>query len=337
MPLKQACFCAAWFTAVCAVAFVGIMTVTNSWTSITATVFARNSAALHVTSAYSSASHVLNEAWGNSAIVVVLAVVGTIIALNDRLERKVLLSAYLAAASLAFPVAQAYEDTAVSLKKHVAYGCVFAVLIAGYGVSRIGKYLSDRRYVAAICGFVVLTIPGAQGVMSAASWFQSWPNQSTLTARIAPLLADHPSVLVSLEGGTYFCQYYYAKYGNAWEGCSNSLNLYQIKAAVSDIIVLGYPASIAPPSGFPASLLLSRNATSIQYVNALEQAIYGGGVDVRSSTPEAQFADALEKSKRYVLVAIGPCDSNSNTIIYTIWKRVPPTGTSTQAKKVVPS
>jgi putative flippase GtrA/glycosyltransferase involved in cell wall biosynthesis len=324
MTTKTAAFCAAWFVGTSVLAFAAIMTLSKCWPGIIATVFARNGTALHVTDSYSSVSHVFNESWGYLALLTVLAVIGAICAIGNRIDRSaVLLLSYLAVTSLVFPAAQAYGHTGTSIKKHIAYGAIFAVVAAGYGVSEVVRALPVRRFLSVACCAIAALFPAVSAYESAASWFQSWASQSSILEKLSPLLASHPPMTISMYGGTYFCQYEYARYGNAWEGCSNSLNLGNVEDGKSDIIVLGYPATLAPPSALPAELLLSPNATNIQFINALDQSGSGGEINLQNETSLSRVTTLLDAgSDRYRLMGTGSYGSNQSVDVYAVWQRI---------------
>jgi hypothetical protein len=187
------------------------------------------------------------------------------------------------------------------------------VLAAGYGLSRlVGSATARRSVVAVSCGLVYL-FPVLDAYSSAASWFHSWPNNSSLQSVLGPLTKGHPNMVVSLQNGSYLCDYEYSKYGSAWLGCSLDLNVANIKASKADFIVLGYVTPLGRSSSLSPSMLLSLNKTSIAFINLLEQG---------QTQHETQLTEFLEKTSLYKLKAAGPYDTGEAAGIYTIWERV---------------
>jgi len=148
---------------------------------------------------------------------------------------------------------------AVSLKKHLAYGAIFASMAAGYGLAQLARSLPTLRFAASACCVVAMIYPAVNGFQEARSWYQSWPNQDSLLSKLDPLLTPQATVAVAVGNGEYLCPYYYAGMGNDWENCSSGITIGDVDAARPTVVVLGYSTSVAPPSHLPAGLLLSTN------------------------------------------------------------------------------
>ena len=319
MGSKQALFCTAWFTVTCAFVFGVIMTLSKTWQAITVTVLARNSSGISGANGYASPSHVFNDSWTYSGVIAILGLLGAILAISSEKRQQAALVTYLAAVAFVVPLAQAHETTAVSLKKHLAYGAIFAVMAAGYGLRKLTEALRGRRITALACCACAFTFPAVNGYMSAQNWYHTWPNDNSLLARLEPLLKRSPIWTTSLGGADYLCDYYYAGQGNSWERCHTNLTIRTAEQGTPEVIVLGYPASIAPPSRLPTQLLLSPAATQQQFLSFLSRNTAANS----AQNPElARLTKILETGHRYRLVATGPYDSNQSTAIYAVWQRV---------------
>lgn len=321
MGWKRATFCTGWLTAAALVVFALILTVSKTWSGIFFTVFARTSSTkLSNATSYASVGHVFNDSWTYSGVIAVLAAIAVIYAFSSRQESRSLLIAYLAVVTLVIPLAQAHDSTAVSLKKHLAYGGLFAAMAAGYGISQLVRTQPTQRFAALACCAVAFIFPAVNGIESAQSWFQSWPNESSVLSNLKPLLAGDPDVTVALGGDANFmCPYYYAPNGSSWENCHTILTLTDVASAVPKFIILGYPASVTPPSALPLNLLLSPDASQSQFMVALSQ--LADGSKVQNSKLLSTFTEILRTGGRYRLVASGPYDSNQSSGLYTIWER----------------
>jgi putative flippase GtrA/glycosyltransferase involved in cell wall biosynthesis len=317
MGAKKAISCAAWFAGVCVIVFVGIMTASKTWPGIMATVLSRQI----TTAGYASVAHVFDDSWTYSGVVALLALLGALFSISgaSRTRIEAVRTAYLTMIAFVIPLAQAHETTAVSLKKHLAYGAIFACLSAGYGLARLTQALPAKRWAVLTCSATAFAFPAVNGFQQSQSWYQSWPDQASLMSKLSPLLSSTPDVTVAMGGTAYLCDYYYADSGNAWEDCDTNLTISSAEAASTKYIVLGYPASIAPPGSLPANFLLSSSANQKQFLTYLSAS--SSGSKIQNSGELAQITAILEHEQRYRLIATGPYDSNQSTGIYTIWER----------------
>jgi hypothetical protein len=201
----------------------------------------------------------------------------------------------------------------------LAYGAIFACLSAGYGLARLTQALPAKRWAVLTCSATAFAFPAVNGFQQSQSWYQSWPDQASLMSKLSPLLSSTPDVTVAMGGTAYLCDYYYADSGNAWEDCDTNLTISSAEAASTKYIVLGYPASIAPPGSLPANFLLSSSANQKQFLTYLSAS--SSGSKIQNSGELAQITAILEHEQRYRLIATGPYDSNQSTGIYTIWER----------------
>lgn len=314
MGTRQAAFCAAWLAAVCILVFSGIMTIFKTWAGLFTTILSR-----HITTgANSSALHVFDDSWTYSGLIAILAVIGVIVTIGEGRRARTIQMAFLASLSLVIPIAQANEGTAVSLKKHLAYGAIFACMAAAYCLAKVVRSLSMPRIVIAACCVVGIVYPAVNGYQQSRSWYESWPNEGPLLAKLDPLLASTSNVSVSLTDGNYICPYHFAS-GDAWQNCATGTTISAVEQAKPNVIVLGYPASVPPPSTLPSGLLLSPNVSQSALLSAINEA---GGIRTSTNVELPQLTKILETSGKYRLVATGPYNSNQSDGIYTIWQKV---------------
>ena len=318
MGFKQAAFCATWLISACTLTFCVVMTVSKSWQGILTTVLARNATSINGANGYASPAHIFNDSWTYSGIVAILALIGGVFAASSHKRLHAIQVAYLAAIALVIPLAQIHETTAVSLKKHLAYGAIFATMAAGYGLSKLSNALPAQRFAAASCCSLAFIFPAVSGIQSAESWYRTWPDENSLLAKLTPMLSSNPTLTTSLGNAGYLCKYYYAPKGSDWEKCQSNLTIRAAREGTPQIIVMGYPASVTPPSRLPAHLLLSPATTQRQFLAFLSQDTTANAIQ----NPElAELTTILETGHQYRLVATGPYDSDQSTAIYAIWQR----------------
>ena len=322
MSFKQAAACAAWFGAAAGVTFAVIMTVCKTWPGITTTVLARQVN----TAGYSSASHVFHDSWSYIGIVAIFAAVGAVFALSSGDRKLGAQTLYLAAIALVIPIAQAHETTAVSLRKHLAYSGIFAVMAAGYGLTRFAKSLPAKRWAVVACCLAAFIAPAVDGIDQTLNWYHSWPDASSLVAKLQPYIGSHQVIAMGLGANNYLCYYEYANLGSLWEtNCIQGVTLSTARSMRAQYIVLGYQDFVEPASGLPADLLLSPQADRSSFLKFL-------GEENTPNSPQnpdlAELSQFLETSGKYKLVAVGPYDSDQSAAVYTIWQRVSPSQTA---------
>ena len=132
---------------------------------------------------------VLYEIWEYAGLIIVLAVIGAIIAIAIERRRHAALLALLGCAAFLVPAAQLHDQTAWSLDKHLAYGIWFAAIAAGYGCSRLIRWLPGSRRFAATCCLIALAYPAATSWESAWQRFHAWPDASTFISAFEPVAA----------------------------------------------------------------------------------------------------------------------------------------------------
>ena len=294
--------------------FAGILTATQTWTSILDVVIGRHAGAAHDASQYASVGHIFNDSWTYSGLIALAALVGVIIAIASGNRVEAAQVGYLAAIAFVIPLAQAHASTAVSLKKHLAYGAIFAVIAAGYGIRRIRDALPAQRWAAIACGVVAAVFPVVNGFQQSDNWYHTWPNSSSLIAQLGPRLTEPAPVTIDLSEASFLCDYYRADLGNLWESCQTSLSTSDITAATSQYIVVGYPTNALPGDAPQAPL-----ATQLQSIGAWARDPETSAADGYAEL--AKLTVTLEKSGRYRLMATGPYNSNQASLYYAIWQR----------------
>ena len=316
MGARQALYGTAWFAGACAVAFGLFMTVTKCWAAIITTVFARAIAP----GAYASPLHVFQDSWSYTGLIIILAVVGAVAAISADSRSRGLLVALLALAALVIPLAQAHEATAVSLKKHLAYGAWFAAIAAGYGCRKITEHVRIGQLAAVTCCAVAFMYPAVNGWWSAWAWYHSWYNANSLIAAEKKVLREVSGYLyIPPEGSdaaAYVSRYYLAPTGTGWgrfiDGAPSLAALSQDDVGA---VILVYPTSVSPPGGLPGEILLSPDdqTTHQQLLTYL-----GGTVD---NGQLSSLTAAIEQNPEYRLATVGPYDSATSAAIYAIWVR----------------
>jgi len=322
---RQAAACAAWFAGLTIAAFAIGMTASRCWPGLLNTVLTRQVS----TQQYASVAHVFSDSWTYGGFIAILAVIGAVYALSSGSRLAGTQTVYLAAVALVIPVAQAHDGTAVSLRKHLAYGGIFAVMAAGYGITRFAGSLPARRWAMLTCCAAAFAIPLSNGVMQADNWYRSWQDASSLDAALAPLLPTHPSMAVSLTDGNYLCRYDYAQLGNVWEECLRGLTAADVRKARTAYIILGYPGSVAASDSSLENRLQAPGTRQQKSANlrGVEKALANEPGDPQL----AQLTTVLEKSKRYRLVTLGSYNDAQTAALYSLWKRVPVPATASPA------
>jgi hypothetical protein len=332
MRAWQAAYCAALLTGGCIAFFGLLMTVTGSWSGIAWSIFQRGS------SDHQSRLLVLNDIWKYSALIMVLAVIGAAAAIFAEGRRRAALLVLLGGAVFVVPAAQLHYQTAFSLDKHLAYGIWFAAMAAGYGCSKLIRWLAGTRtQLAALCCAVAFTYPAVNSWQSAWHVDHGWPNARSFIASFKSVAA-HSRGLIYAPGQAHIGEYYtpqghdWRRWGgpsvlpldpvavprDAWE----SYYAARLRKGNCEVIALFYATTFSSVK-LPASILLSPHGPHI-YQDLL------GLVGVNSREPGLPALTlALEQDPAYRLVAVGPYDSGVSYLgynygIYAIWQKRAP-------------
>jgi 4-amino-4-deoxy-L-arabinose transferase-like glycosyltransferase len=137
-----------------------------------------------------SITRVLAEAWGWTAVVVVVALAGLALSLMRKSGRTDGLMIFtLAASCVLVPVEQMRDHTVVSLAEHVDIGAWFACIAGGYALAVLASLPRPRwvRFGLVTCMGAALTLVAAAGV-SQAQAMVNWPASTQLISSLRPLV-----------------------------------------------------------------------------------------------------------------------------------------------------
>ena len=325
MHRRQASLCTMWLVGILGVLFGLLMTVSGSWTGIMSTVISRSG------SDHQSILLVLDDSWGYSGLIAVLAVIGAITAFGVENRRRAALLALLGCTALVVPAAQFHEQTAWSLDKHLAYGILFAAIAAGYGCSRLIRKLTRvARQLAASCCVIAFIYPVATSWESAWNVYHAWPNASSFITKFTPIAAKSGGSIYISETGPENIAEYYTSQGRDSSRWSTALSLNpvtispkywesnyvtQLRNGNFGVIVLFYATTFSSIPKFPENLLVSPPSRSAdQEILRLE-----GDNPGEPGLPELTLV--LEKDRDYHLAAVGQYNSASQNGIYAIWRK----------------
>ena len=133
---------------------------------------------------------VLDDIWGYSGLITVLAVIGAITAFSAENGPRAALLVLLGCTAFIVPAAQFHDQTAWSLDKHLAYGIWFAAIAAGYGCSRlIQQAPRNQQATCSFCCVIAFVYPAATSWQSAWDVYHAWPNASSFITKFTPIAA----------------------------------------------------------------------------------------------------------------------------------------------------
>jgi hypothetical protein len=138
------------------------------------------------------------------AVVLVLAVLGIVLSWRERARRRSVLCAVLVVAALLAPVSQAYDQTTVSLYKHVVFGLWFGAMAAGYALSRAVDLNAAKAWRV---GLAAAVFTGLVGFDQASGFYGFWPNTTRLMAAVERDLPARGRIL--MQNGDEMVAYYY--------------------------------------------------------------------------------------------------------------------------------
>jgi hypothetical protein len=333
MGTRRAVCCAALLAAGCITFFGLLMTVTHSWPGIILSIVQRSS------SDQQSFLLVLNDVWKYSALAIVLAVIGAAVAIVAERGPSAAVLVLLGSTVFVVPAAQLHYQTAFSIDKHLAYGIWFAAIAAGYGCTRLIRWLPGaRRQFALLCGAIALVYPGVSSWQSAWLVDHSWPDARSFIASFSPVAA-HSRGLIYTSGELTHIGQYYTPQGHDWRRWAgpNVLPLdpvavprdawepyyaAQLRSGNCQVITLLYATTFSSVK-LPGTILLSPRTHHV-YLDLL------GLVGINSHEPGlSALTLAIEQDPAYRLVAVGPYDSGvsylgNNYGVYAIWQKVAP-------------
>jgi hypothetical protein len=160
---------------------------------------------------------ILQRAYVWTALVLLLAVLGAVLAVRGR-ERGMFLPAVLAAAALLVPAEQARLHTTVSLQKHVVLGAWFAAMAAGYALARLSRVDPGRGWAPVMAiPIVASTLFGSLG--QANGLYHAWPNSSAAIGVLRAAVRTHPGHYLAED---YDVEAYYLRGEVGWPRWSST-------------------------------------------------------------------------------------------------------------------
>jgi putative flippase GtrA len=329
MRAQQSLFCTAWLTGALLLFFGLLMTVSQSWTGIEFTVL-KASAFGH-----QSALLILNDVWGYSGLIIILAMLGGVIAFGAESRQRTALLALLGGASLIVPAAQFHDQTTLSLDEHLAYGMWFAAIGAGYSCSKIVRWLPGaRKQLAVLCCAVALSYSAAAGWQSAWERYHAWPDAGSFINAFVPVAVHGRGLLYVPENEVNIAKYYTPQEDD-WTRWSVTPSLdpitgprsswsadyaAQLNSGNYNVIALFYSTTFSSAPGLPGSLLLP------QQENGTYQELLDLVGDNSREPGLPALTLALEEDPEYSLRAVGPYDASNfsgthDYGVYAIWQK----------------
>jgi hypothetical protein len=138
------------------------------------------------------------------AMVLAVGLLGVLLAYRERAGRKPLLCVVLIVAVLLAPAFQAYDQTTVSLYKHVVFGLWFGAMAAGYALSKADLVSAAKGWRV---GLAAVIFTGLLGFDQASGWYGFWPDSTPLMAAVEHDLPAKGPML--MQAGDQMVAYYY--------------------------------------------------------------------------------------------------------------------------------
>jgi len=180
------------------------------WLGITASTLERPPADVR-------ASLVLQRSYVWTSLILVLALLGTLLALRSK-DRGRLLPAVLTAAGLLVPAEQMRLHTTVGLPKHVVFGAWFAAIAAGYAMARLSRVDPGRGWAPVMAlPIAASTLFGSIG--QADALYSVWPNSARVMSVIRSALHTHPGNYLAED---YDVEAYYLRKEVPWQRWSST-------------------------------------------------------------------------------------------------------------------
>ena len=169
------------------------------WQGITSTTLERPAAT-------ASTIVILGRSYGWTSLVIVISAIGIVLARREGRVGRTLITV-LALTDLLVPAEQIRVHTTTSLQKHVDYGAWFAVMAAGYAMSRVSQLNKGVGWAPVlflpILAFTVYSSSGQAGQL-----FAGWPKAASLINVLRPEL-KHEKRPILAEGDEYSVIPYY--------------------------------------------------------------------------------------------------------------------------------
>jgi 4-amino-4-deoxy-L-arabinose transferase-like glycosyltransferase len=180
------------------------------WLGFTASTLDRPQATIPATT-------VLQHSYIWTSLILVLAVLGSVLAVRGERRGK-LLPIVLTATALLAPAMQARLHTTVSLQKHVVFGAWFAAIAAGYAMARLSRVDPGRGWAVVIAlPIAASTLFGSMG--QATALYQVWPNSAAAVSLLRSAVKAHPGKYLAED---YDVEAYYLRAEVPWQRWSNT-------------------------------------------------------------------------------------------------------------------
>ena len=151
----------------------------------------------------SSAAGIIADSFGWVALIVVLVLIGSAVAIVKQTEISAKLCAcVLACAIVLAPANQARIHVFTSLFKHVGFGAWFAAAVGGYALASLADAVpavKKRRALMASTGVAVAGL--LVGASLAQTHFVSWPDTASFVARLRTVLPAHKGRVLAADNG----------------------------------------------------------------------------------------------------------------------------------------
>jgi glycosyltransferase involved in cell wall biosynthesis/putative flippase GtrA len=312
MGRQKALSCSAWLVGATVVLFALVMTGSRSWVGLAA-VFSRKSPD------HQSLILILNDSWQYSGLLAVIAVVSALLVISAEERKFAALLVSLACTVFVVPASQLYEQTGWSLDEHIAYGIWFAAIAAGYGCSRLIRWLPRaRKGIVALSCVIALIYPAVNGWQSAWDIYHSWPDARSFIAAFRPAVARGSGLIYVAEQDNI--AQYYTPQGDQLTRWKGSLTNAQLRSGQYGTIVLFYSTTFSSVE-IPGNIVLPSHA-DYSYQEFLQL------IGVNSRQPDLPATTkALEANQDYRLISVGAYDTNNisgthDYGIYAIWQKV---------------
>ena len=169
------------------------------WHGITSTTLERPAAS-------ASTIVILERSYVWTSLVIAISVIGIVLARREGRVGRALITA-LALTDLLVPAEQVRVHTTVSLQKHVDYGAWFAVMAAGYAMSRVSQLNRGVGWAPVLfLPILVFTVYSSSG--QADELFAGWPKATSLINVLRPALR-HDKGPILAEGDEFSVIPYY--------------------------------------------------------------------------------------------------------------------------------
>jgi hypothetical protein len=172
------------------------------WRGITHTTLARAHGG-------SSAAGIVADSLGWVAVVVILAVIGSAVAITMQPALPMKLCACLLASAVVLaPGNQARIHVFTSLFKHVGFGAWFAAAVAGYALASLANAVPAVKQRGAAMTSAGVAVAGLLiGASLAQTHYLSWPKTTEFTAKLGTLLPSHKGNVLAADNGNVI-EYY---------------------------------------------------------------------------------------------------------------------------------